>query len=67
MGYREWNDLPGTKTYTISAKNGWAMTLNPDGTITMRHGGGASSQAAANTSMTIDPDPGTGTPVPPGK
>lgn len=66
MAHREWNNLPGNTQYTITAMNGWALTLNGDGTVTLKHGGGQAAVSAA-TSMTISPDPGTGDAVPPGK
>lgn len=66
MAHREWNNLPGNTQYTITAMNGWALSLNNDGTVTLKHGGGHAS-ASASTSMTISPDPGSGDPVPPGK
>lgn len=65
MPGREWNNLPTNTQYTIRAMNGWALTLNSDGTVTLKHGGSQAAASAA-TSMTIDPDPGGGT-VPPGK
>ncbi len=67
MSYREWNNLPNTKQYTITAMNGWILVMNNDGTVTLKHGGNASPAATTSaTSMTINPDPGAGD-VPPGK
>ena len=65
MPHREWNNLPGNTQYTIAAMNGWTLTANPDGTVTLKHGGGHGAAASAATSMTINPDPGTGNAVPP--
>lgn len=65
MSCRCWNHLDPKLSYTIRAENGWALTLNGDGTATLKHGGGQAAASAA-TSLTIDPDPGSGT-VPPGK
>ena len=65
MAAREWNDLPQNTHYTITAMNGWTLTKNNDGTVTLKHGGNQATVSAA-TSMTIDPDPGAGT-TPPGK
>lgn len=68
MAHREWNNLNTANSYTISAGNGWTLVMNSDGTVTLRHGGGASAKAAAlTTDMTINPDPGDGQRVPPSK
>ena len=62
MSKREWNNLPGNTQYTITAMDGWTLTANSDGTVTLKHGGGGHSAAtSAATSMTINPDPGSGT------
>ena len=64
MAHREWNDLPDTTHYTIKARDGWELSMNHDGTVTLKCGKGRAAASAA-TSMTINPDPGSGTPVPP--
>ena len=67
MAHREWNNLPGNTQYTIAAKNGWTMSLNADGTVTLKHGNGNVASDGTSTSLTISPDPGAGDPVPPSK
>lgn len=69
MAKRDWNHLDPSTTYVISAANGWRLTMNPNGTVSMTHGGSSSATATATatTDMSIQPDPGNGEPFPPTK
>lgn len=66
MARREWNNLDSGKTYLISAGNGWSLTMNADGTVTLAHGH-STARATTAASLTIEPDPGQGDRVPPAK
>jgi hypothetical protein len=55
--------LDPNTTYTITASNGWTLSMNGDGTVSMIHNGHGVEGGGAG--MVIDPDPGDGSRVPP--
>jgi hypothetical protein len=63
MAKRQWRHLDTATTYVFSPGNGWAFTMNADGTVSLAHKGAASLAAAVD--MSIDPDPGGGDKYPP--
>lgn len=63
MAKREWKHLdPGT-TYILTAGDGWALTANGDGTVSLASTGTAANASSAD--LSISPDPGTGNRNPP--
>lgn len=65
MAKRQWKHLvPGT-TYILSAGDGWALSMNPDGTVSLASTGSASD--AKSVDLSITPDPGDGEKDPPTK
>lgn len=63
MAKRQWKNLdPGT-TYIIAAGDGWALSKNEDGTVSLASTG---VEVEANAiDLEIQPDPGQGTKYPP--
>lgn len=64
MARRDWNHLDPNTTYIISASNGWSLSMNGDGTVSMTHNG-QGAEDGGGVGMVIDPDPGDGSRVPP--
>ena len=63
MAKRQWKNLdPGT-TYIITAGDGWALSLNGDGTVSLASTGVGGQ--ANNVDLSMDPDPGQGQKYPP--
>lgn len=63
MAKRQWKHLDPATTYVLRAENGWAMTMNGDGTVNLAYTSGVATGTGVN--LTIDPDPGAGDKYPP--
>ena len=63
MAKRQWKHLDTSTTYVISASDGWALSMNGDGTVNLAYTGIASDVAGVD--MVIEPDPGQGDKYPP--
>ncbi len=63
MAKREWKHLDPSVTYILSAGDGWTLTMNSDGTVSLASSGTASEANSADLSFT--PDPGSGNRNPP--
>lgn len=63
MAKRQWKHLvPGT-TYILTAGDGWTLTMNGDGTVSLASTGSAAE--ANSVDLSISPDPGAGDKYPP--
>ena len=65
MANREWKHLDPAVTYILSAGNGWALSMNGDGTVNLAYAGPASEVNGVDFSTA--PDPGSGSRNPPTK
>ncbi|HET8714522.1 MAG TPA: hypothetical protein VFM16_01770 [Holophagaceae bacterium] len=65
MSHRKWKHLDKSKSYVISASDGWKLQMNGDGTVTLSYPGGAEEGTGGGYDLSLDPDPGSGDPNPP--
>ncbi|HET6331479.1 MAG TPA: hypothetical protein VFF76_11890 [Holophagaceae bacterium] len=63
MAKRQWKNLDQGTTYIITAGDGWALSKNTDGTVSLAYTGTAAQ--ANNVDLAMDPDPGAGNKYPP--
>lgn len=63
MAKREWKHLDQNTIYVLSAGNGWALSMNGDGTVNLAYTGTASEVSGVD--FATNPDPGTGNKNPP--
>ena len=63
MANREWKHLDPAITYILSAGDGWTLSMNGDGTVSLASSGTASDANSVDLSFT--PDPGSGSKNPP--
>lgn len=63
MSKRYWKHLQQGTTYTLAPGNGWAFTMNSDGSVSLAFAG--ASTEAKNADLAVDPDPGQGGDIPP--
>ncbi len=64
MAKRQWKHLNQGTTYILSAGNGWALSMNGDGTVSLSYSGTGSEVSGVD--LSADPDPGGGDKYPPG-
>lgn len=63
MAKRQWKHLDTAVTYTLSAGNGWSLSMNGDGTVSLAYSGTGSEVSGVD--LSADPDPGNGEKYPP--
>lgn len=64
MAKRQWKHLDTATTYVIAASDGWALSMNGDGTVNLSYTGTA-AEGAGSVDLSITPDPGNGDKYPP--
>lgn len=62
MAKRAWKLKSSDSPYTQTLSGGWKATVDATGTVVTLTYTGSGLEDAASDNMTIDPDPGKGTP-----
>lgn len=63
MAKRQWKHLNQGTTYTLTAGNGWSLSMNENGTVNLAFSGVGGEVSGID--LSADPDPGSGDKNPP--